>query len=61
MKTSQGMSLNSEVTNYVLTKEVDEDEIQKVIWSVQLDKTLGPDGFSISSYHSFGSSLKRTF
>jgi len=48
-----------EETNDALTKEVDEDEIQEVIWSLQLEKVSSPDGFSISFYSSFWQFIKK--
>lgn len=35
-------------TNSRLTQEVEEEEVQKAIWSLHPDKAPGPDGFPIS-------------
>jgi hypothetical protein len=36
--------------NCQLTKEISEEEIEHVVWSMDLDKAPGPDGFSINFY-----------
>ena len=35
-----------------LTKEIEEEEIQRAIWALQPDKAPSPDGFPISFYRS---------
>jgi hypothetical protein len=36
--------------NSQLTKEISEEEIEHAVWSMEPDKALGPDGFSINFY-----------
>eukprot|EP00253_Pinus_taeda_P016434 PITA_16434 len=36
--------------NESLNREIEEEEIRKAIWPLQLDKSLGPDGFPINFY-----------
>jgi hypothetical protein len=45
--------------NVVLTREVTEEEIIKVIWSMGSDKAPGPDGFSIHFYKVCWNIIKR--
>lgn len=42
----------NEDENFLLIKEVIEEEIKNVIWSGKEGKTLGPDGFTLSFFKS---------
>jgi len=39
--------------NENLSKEIEEEEIKREIWSLQPDKAPGPDGFPICYYREF--------
>lgn len=43
----------SKEMNDTLNKEIDEEEVRKTIWALQLDKAPGPDGFRICFYRAF--------
>ena len=43
-------SLVSIGDNHVFMKPFSEKEIVEVIWAMELDKALGPDGFSVHFY-----------
>lgn len=46
-------------TNSRLTHEVEEEEVQKAIWSLHPDKAPGPDGFPISFYREYWQMIKK--
>eukprot|EP00253_Pinus_taeda_P016388 PITA_16388 len=46
-------------TNSRLTQEVEEEEVQKAIWSLHPDKAPGPDGFPISFYREYWQMIKK--
>jgi len=46
--------------NDSLNKEIEEEEIRRVIWNLHPDKALGPDGFPICFYRVFWVLIKRT-
>eukprot|EP00253_Pinus_taeda_P010445 PITA_10445 len=46
-------------TNSRLTHEVEEEEVQKAIWSLHPDKVPGPDGFPISFYKEYWQMIKK--
>lgn len=43
----------SKEMNDNLSKEIEEEEIKRAIWSLHLDKALGPDGFPICFFREF--------
>lgn len=43
----------SKEVNDNLNKEIDKEEIRRTIWSLQLDKAPGPDGFPICFYRAY--------
>eukprot|EP00253_Pinus_taeda_P017813 PITA_17813 len=46
-------------TNNRLTREVEEEEVQKAIWSLHPDKAPGHDGFPISFYREYWQMIKK--
>ena len=42
-----------------ITKDIEEEEIQRAIWALQLDKAPCPDGFPISFYRSHWGTIKK--
>ena len=42
-----------------LTKDIKEVEIINAIWTLHLEKSSGPDGFTISFYRTFWDVIKR--
>eukprot|EP00253_Pinus_taeda_P012579 PITA_12579 len=46
-------------TNSRLVREVEEEEVQKSIWSLHPDKAPGPDGFLISFYREYWQMIKK--
>eukprot|EP00253_Pinus_taeda_P004290 PITA_04290 len=46
-------------TNSRLTRELEEEEVQKAIWSLHPDKAPGPDGFPISFYREYWQMIKK--
>lgn len=44
--------------NSQLTKEISEEEIEHAVWSMEPDKALGSDGFSINFYKQFWELIK---
>ena len=51
-------SLVSEDNNASLLKFFSEEEIENVVWSMEPDKALGPDGFSIHFYRACWTIIK---
>lgn len=49
----------NEETNSDLLKQVEENEVQAVVWGLQCDKAPGPYGFSIALFHSFWPIIKK--
>eukprot|EP00253_Pinus_taeda_P031845 PITA_31845 len=49
----------SEEINENLIKEIEEEEIRRVIWTLQPDKALGPDGFPICFYKAYSGIIKK--
>eukprot|EP00253_Pinus_taeda_P011717 PITA_11717 len=45
--------------NDTLNSEIDEEEIKRTIWTLQLDKAPGPDGFTICFYREYWSLIKK--
>ena len=48
----------SDSENSQLTKEISEEEIEHAAWSMEPDKALGSDGFSINFYKQFWELIK---
>ena len=51
----------NEQQNSELDKEVSEEEIREVVYSMQLDKAPGPDGFTIAFYKTHWNLIKKDF
>jgi hypothetical protein len=51
--------LISDEENKDLLSLIEEDEVRKVIWSLNLHKSLGSYGFPISFYHNFWDIIKK--
>eukprot|EP00253_Pinus_taeda_P034575 PITA_34575 len=46
-------------TNESLNQDIEEEEIRKAIWTLQPDKSLGPDGFPINFYRDHWQLIKK--
>ena len=54
--------MTAEVTqemNSKLTQDIEEEEVQKAVWSLHPDKAPGPDGFPISFYREYWQLIKK--
>ena len=43
--------LFSNEDNHTLSQQIEEEEAMKVIWNLNPDKALGPDGLTTNFYH----------
>lgn len=45
--------------NEILNRDIEEEEIRKAIWTLQPDKSPGPDGFPINFYRDYWQLIKK--